>query len=409
MRTHTNAEHDPQHQHEGTQRSYEAPTFPRHVEKKTGQDQQEKIDKNKTREEGKTDESIISGMTILKKSRLSFKNVFGRHYHHYRYLVTGTVEQWRTLLSKVNTHQKFDTYVTPFLAAAGASDYSIERKPHTNSKDHVFLIDGNGKIGEKDILNFLLALYDAGSKHDSKLNFPDEWHEDSFAPDLVNRFGDGLAKFITLHQHKLIANISENQYEGTKIIDSFDVKTLANEGTYWASGDNRVKEALMKNAICSALVGATRVLNAKIAHNFGNVEDERMIGLKMVQNSGRIIKGVIDENKAHIIKLEGQIGAALGIAWGLIPVAAPVRKLFEIYKANVFTKMTKRFKIGDEFNNIEHYRQKLGDAFEDVLDASFDLQQAKLYSEEHKIDLAISTEKDANWYTHIVREFRENI
>lgn len=407
MPTQANAEHDPQHIQESTTPQHETSTFPGREKTQTKEKKAERSIKftSKDTKEGKADESIIAGMKVVGKSRLSYGSIIRHRYN--RYLVTGTVSQWQKLLSQVDTHHKFDRYVTPFLAAAGASPYGIEKKSFSIRENEIFLVDGNSKIGEHDILNFLLALYDVNPTTPSQIDFPNKPREQDSNTNFINRYSDGLAKFIELHQHKLITHMSKKGHTGTKSILSPDVSRLADQGTRWASTDHKVKRALMQNAICSAFVGAGRVLNAQMA--FDSPENEKKIGLKMVKNSARIIKGVLNQKSTGITDLETQIGATLGVVWGLIPVAKPIRLLFEIYKASAFTKLTKSFKIGGDMNKVDAYRERLGDAFEDVLDKTFDLEQAKLYSKEHGINIAISSEKDANWYVHLSREFRENI
>mgnify|MGYP001039741434 CR=1 FL=1 len=447
MPTHTHAEHDPQHQQRVETPQYEAPTYEelgvQSYEQNTEQvpevakDKPPKIDIYTYRPatymfmQTRLDHNpagtptketlLVSGMNKLGESINVYKGTGGGSYTKKRYLLTGTVAQWTKLLSDVNSHYDFDTYVTPFLAEAGAHDHTIDKTdPNQNlitqySKHY-------GKINDQDILNFTMALYgyDA-AKETSTLDFPNTgWDSDSNT-EFANKYSQALNGFITLYQPRLVKHISEQN----SFIEYADAQKLAEQG----SPDLQAAKIMVQSAISSAFMGAARVFNAELTYRevkideeknqkpnnkqkekaaeIDDPEKERKIGSEMVFNSGRIIKGALAHQARAIAGLDLGIVSFINAAWSLAPLPKLPKAGADFIKNQNIQYLPARLKIGHR-TNIEQYKDNLRDAFAKALGEAFDQKGLITVLDKHAKDQGVEyffAEVDAEWYNDLTQNF----
>lgn len=440
MSIQANAEHDPQHQQEVEALQYVAPTYEelgtqKHAENELeGKQEQGEVDKQKppkmniytyrpasylyaqTRLEHKLvgakakpdPDALVSGMNMLGYSTNTYKGTSGGSYSKSRYLLTGTVEQWKKLLSDVNSHHDFDKYVTPFLAEAQAHPHTIDKADLDKPTDSVIRHSHKryGKINDQDILNFLLALYgyDVG-KTPSNLDFPNTMWDSDSNTEFANKYSQALTGFIHKYQHTLVKYLSENG----KFIESADAKKLAQQADFRGAmdGDQSVK-TMMNSAICSAFIGAARVFNAKISHGITNVGEEEAIGVNMIRNSGHIIGGALAHKAATIANIETDVKGLLGVIWGQVPIAKPLNLLFDIYKVRSIGVLSSKFKIGGENKDIAQYKENIVSAFASTIFNTFKQQELgeyqKLVAEKYNVNLAVSN-VTGEWYGNLTANF----
>ena len=349
-------------------------------------------------------ETLIAGMKVLGQDTIKTKNLI-RNNTYIRYLLKGTAKQWKKLLSAISSKQSFDQYVMPFLVATSVYKYNTGvTATYPSSKE---------KMTNQDILNFLVALY--GYDIESRTTVEASFSNAIGSQD--SKYARLLTQFIRMYQPMFIAYVSEQK----GFIKSYHIEKMAKQGP------DGLRKIMLQSAISSAYTGAVRAFNANLnykeipiakqrvnkPHQINqtkviSLEGEKMVGMKMVRNSVRIIKGVLADQTEGIPNLEEGFIPCFSSAWALTPLPTYPKTVKDFVKNKGGQTLRNHLRMDTKGISLGQYKQNVQDAFASTLFKVFIKQDLLKMIKQHAKDSNIKytiAKSTGDWYAHLTATF----
>lgn len=231
-----------------------------------------------------------------------------------RYVLTGTKEQWATILKYTDDDDIFTAFVSGFLMACtdpSALESSGGYTQKENSSKVLLRIPT-----EEEKLEFLKALY--GVEIDNgDLDLVNLMVEDGLAGAGIDVSSGPLAAFIQQNQHLLIQYVSESK--DSLMMNRSSVGTLADQGTR-DSYKPVVMQAMVQNAFATAVATAKLVAASSVKSSPQMTGMEGIDASDVIMNAALIIKGALDAYGDRVSGIADGAGEVFDEVWGMLPV-----------------------------------------------------------------------------------------